>query len=175
MAGWGRLGWLLGGWLLGVVTAGSVAALAATGIASRGLVVPVAVGHVTERVQGEVEAAVLDQLPGAVAALKQEVPPRVAAELRRRLSAGDFRLGEVPLTVPPELLGTPFDAQVEATVRSALDQLGGQEAAAAAAKAVSGRVAAAVRHQLAAEVADWRFTLRPWRYLAVPVTLQPQP
>lgn len=175
MAPLARFGWLLGGWLLGVMTAIGLGVLVASSLSARGLVVPVAVGQVSDGVQGEVEAAMLAELPRAVQALKQAVPAQVALEIRRRLESGSFRLGEVPLTVPPELLGSNFDDQVQATVSSALDQLAAGNDASAAAHAVAGQVGELLRHRLTAAVTDWHFTLHPWRYLSVPVTLQPQP
>lgn len=175
MASWARVGWLLGGWLLGVATAAGVAGAAAHGLAARGVVVPVAVGRVGEQVQSEVEAAVLAGLPEAVQALKGQVSARVAAEVRRRLANGSFQLGNFPIVLPADLLGAAFDEEVGETVSSALDGVAAAEAGGPAARAVASHVAAVVRQRLTAAVTDWRVTLRPWRYLAVPVSLQPQP
>ena len=108
-------------------------------------------------------------------ALKGQVSARVAAEVRRRLANGSFQLGNFPIVLPADLLGAAFDEEVGETVSSALDGVAAAEAGGPAARAVASHVAAVVRQRLTAAVTDWRVTVRPWRYLAVPVSLQPQP
>lgn len=162
------------GWMLGVATVAALLGGGALALDRHGVAVPVDLSGIAERVQADVETQVLEQLPKALAVLKGEVPERVVAQVKKRLDGGTVRIGELQIQVPPGIADEVVNKQVRATVTEVMDDMTRDMDGQALAKQLGARAADLVRRRLTAELAQAHLTVRPWRYISVPVILQPR-
>lgn len=112
------------GLLVGVGLAAAALALTAGLVTRRGVEVAVQTAEITGRLEREVESAVRQELPAALAQVKSDLPRQVAAEAGRRLAEARIELGGFDVPMPgavvqqvEQAVGKAMQAGLDAAVR----------------------------------------------------------
>lgn len=150
--------------LLGVAGAGVL-------LARNGLTVTVDGASLGARVEAEVRAQVRRELPGALAAVRGQLPPLVAREVTARFAAGRVNLGPVELDIPPAM-----QAEIERRLTAALTEAGSRFLSELDPDQAADRIAREARHlverRLAADLRELQVVVRPLPWLPVPVQVR---
>ncbi|HEX6988053.1 MAG TPA: hypothetical protein VF282_01155 [Bacillota bacterium] len=143
------------------------------GVTQRGFTARVDVDEVAAQVRSQVEMQVAELLPQVLAALKEEVPGRVAQELAGQLDEATFVMYGVTIRLPRENL-SGVRAQIERLVSDEIQQAIDEMDVAGAAAEWGARGERLLAAALRAELRGRRLELRvhpeyPWP--TVPVVL----
>ena len=123
---WVRVRTFTAGLLAGLFLCFGAAAAFFQVVTERGFTARVDVDGVAAQVRSEVEMQVAELLPQVLAALKREVPERVARELTDRLDEASFVMYDVTIRLPRESLAgvqTQIERMVTEEIQQAIDEV----------------------------------------------------
>jgi hypothetical protein len=157
---------------VGLVLAGATVGGALSVLVKRGIQVPVATDRLAAQVRVEAAAAARRELPGAIAAVRRDLPRRAADEAARRLR--ETRLEVAGLQVPmPDAVTRQVSARMEEAVRLGIDLAIRDADLDALAGRIGQRAYGLVDERMRESLAGQQFVVKPWPWLSVPVTLVP--
>ncbi|WP_374711690.1 hypothetical protein [Symbiobacterium terraclitae] len=166
-----RAAWVLRGVVAGFGAAAAVLALTLGYLMRAGLVVTVETGALSARLAAEVQAAVRRELPPALEAVRAEVPARVSAEARRRLSELRVELGGMTFDLP-EAAEAQVEQAVDQAVRAGVDALTGMVDVDGLAERIAGRAAAVAQARVAKVLEGQRLEVQVAPGVEVPVRIR---
>lgn len=166
-------GMFLGGVVLGLLLAALVVWRAMAGLQEHGVVVEIDTEQIAAQVRDQVRQAARAELPTRLEAMRQAVPQQVAQEAGRRVRAMSLDLGGFKVPMPPVAAD-----QIQAGLEDALRAGMGVALRNADVDAIAGKLGDQaydlVKVRLAQGLNGQRFTVRPWPWFSLPVTLVTQ-
>lgn len=157
------------GWLLMAVTAWSIG----RSIQKEGVIVHVETAPIAAQVEAEVRAAVRREIPATLAAMKQDLPARVAAETAKKVSEMTVNVGGFNVPVP-DVAAQQVRSGVESAVRAGLNVAVTEADMNALADRLSKRASGMVQEKLNTYLKDRTFPVEVWKGFEIPVTVVPE-
>jgi hypothetical protein len=161
------------GVLAGVLVTGALGLGVLKSIQQRGVTVRVETAPIAAQVEGEVREAVRREVPATLAALKQDLPARVAAETAQRLSQTTINLGGFSVPVP-DAATQQVKAGVEQAVRVGLNVAVTDADMNALADRLAHRASGMVRDRMNQYLSGRTFAVEPWPGVKLPVSVVPE-
>lgn len=158
------------GILVGLLAAWIFVVTALLQVQQSGIKVHVETKPIAAQVATEVRAAVSREVPVALAAMKQELPRRVAEETAKRLSTTTVNVAGFNVPVP-EAAAAQISAGVEQAVRAGLDVAVTQKDLNALTDRLSAQAGAQVHEKINAYLSGKTFDMEPWPGFKIPVTV----
>lgn len=161
------------GLAVGVLLLGVVGWSAARAVQRQGVTVRVDLQPIAAQVQEEVRSAVRREVPATLAAIKQDLPAKVAAETARKLAETTVNIGGFSVPVP-DAAAQQVRSGVESAVRAGLNVAVTEADMNALADRLAGKAGGMVEQKLTQYLKGRTFPVELWKGFTVPVTVVPQ-
>jgi hypothetical protein len=163
--------WFFGfGALVGLLVATVFVVGAAKAVQKQGIQVRVETAPIAAQVEAEVRAAVRREVPAALAAMKEDLPRRVAEQTAQRLSQTTVNVGGFNVPVPPAA-AAQVQAGVEQALRAGLNVALTEADMNGLSDRLSRQAGGMVRAQLNQYLAKRTFPVQLWPGFSLPVTV----
>lgn len=139
----------------------------------QGITIRLDTAPIAAQVEAEVRAAIRQEVPATLAAMKQELPARVADETARRLSQTTVNVGGFNVPVP-DAATQQVRSGVESAVRAGLNVAVTDADLNGLADRLSKRAGGLAQDKLTKYLAGRTFHVELWKGFEIPVTVIPE-
>jgi hypothetical protein len=161
------------GTLVGFLAAALFVVGAAKSVQQRGVRVRVELAPIAAQVETEVKAAVQREVPATLAAMKNDLPKRVAEQTAQRLSQTTINIGGFNVPVPPAATAQ-VQSGVEQALRAGLNMALTDQDINALSDRLSTQAGSLVQQQLKMYLTNRSFPVDLWPGFSIPVTVIPE-
>jgi hypothetical protein len=161
-------GSFLAGIGLGAAVVVIMAAGALTGLERRGVQVEVETARVAAQVRTAVSGAARQELPGAIAGIRQDLPRRVGEETARRLAETRLEVAGLKVPVPPAAT-QQVQVRMEEAVRLGIDLAVKDADLDAMADRIGQQAYTLVNDRMKQALDGQTYVVKPWPWLSLPV------